>query len=103
MQVWLGQRGRACIGRTFGVIGRKQRVVTNGTFSSWEYVKSGVPQGSALGPVPFLLCVNDMPRVVRSSSIAMFGDDTKCFNRRVRRGWVHPSPPPRPHLTKKFR
>ena len=32
-----------------------------------------------LGPVLFLLYVNDMPRVVRSSSIAMFADDTKCF------------------------
>ena len=59
--------------------GRKQRVVINGTFSSWAYVKSGVPQGSVLGPVLFLLYVNDMPRVVRSSSIAMFADDTKCF------------------------
>ena len=59
--------------------GRKQRVVINGTLSSWAYVKSGVPQGSVLGPVLFLLYVNDMPRVVRSSSIAMFADDTKCF------------------------
>ena len=59
--------------------GRKQRVVINGTFSSWAYVKSGVPQGSVLGPVLFLLYVNDMPRVVRSSSIAMFADDMKCF------------------------
>ena len=32
-----------------------------------------------LGPVLFLLYVNDMPRVVQSSSIAMFADDTKCF------------------------
>ena len=39
----------------------------------------GCHRAQWLGPVLFLLYVNDMPRVVRGSSIAMFADDTKCF------------------------
>lgn len=58
---------------------RKQRVVVNGTYSAWTDVGSGVPQGSLLGPILFLLYVNDMPRVVENASLAMFADDSKCF------------------------
>ena len=58
---------------------RKQRVVINGSYSSWSEVKSGVIQGSILGPVLFLMFVNDMPEVLRSSNRAMFADDSKCF------------------------
>ena len=57
----------------------KQRVVVNGTYSAWTDVGSGVPQGSLLGPILFLLFVNDMPRVVENASLAMFADDSKCF------------------------
>ena len=58
---------------------RRQRVVINGTHSSWTRVGSGVPQGSILGPILFLLYINDMPEVVRDSLIVMFADDAKCF------------------------
>ena len=58
---------------------RKQRVVINGSYSSWSEVKSGVIQGSILGPVLFLMFGNDMPAVLRSSNVAMFADDSKCF------------------------
>ena len=54
-------------------------VEINGSFSSWAYVKSGVPQGSVLGPILFLIYVNDMPKTVQDSKIAMFADDTKCY------------------------
>lgn len=58
--------------------GRTQRVVLNGNVSKWINVTSGVPQGSVLGPVLFLVYTNDMPSVVKGP-ISMFADDTKQF------------------------
>lgn len=58
---------------------RHQRVVVEGEESDWSNVTSGVPQGSILGPLLFLLFINDMPNVVLSSSIALFADDSKVF------------------------
>ena len=59
--------------------GRQQRVTTLGATSSKKTVSSGVPQGSILGPILFLLYVNDLPDAVENSKVACFADDTKIF------------------------
>ena len=58
---------------------RSQSVTILGATSSLLPVTSGVPQGSILGPVLFLMYVNSLPDVVRSNQIAAFVDDTKVF------------------------
>ena len=58
---------------------RKQRVVINGSESDWDYIKSGVPQGSVLGPLLFLVYVNDLEQDI-ISSIRFFADDTSIFS-----------------------
>jgi hypothetical protein len=58
--------------------GRRQRVVVNGKLSSWTYILSGIPQGSVLGPILFVIFINDLPDVVSSTS-KIFADDTKLF------------------------
>ena len=58
---------------------RKQRVVLNGFKSSWSNVVSGVPQGSVLGPLLFLLYVNDLPECIENCKVAMFADDLKLY------------------------
>ena len=58
---------------------RKQRVVLNGSYSSYKTVESGVPQGSVLGPLLFLIYINDLERDVKSN-IKFFADDTMLFS-----------------------
>jgi hypothetical protein len=60
---------------------RQQRVTTLGATSSKKPVCSGVPKGSILGPILFLLYVNDLPDIVTNSTVACFADDTKIFRR----------------------
>merc|ERR1711867_265956 len=55
---------------------RKQKVVINGCDSSWANVTSGVPQGSVLGPLLFLIYINDIDQGVGGLS-PLFADDTK--------------------------
>ncbi len=73
--------------RTLGITGRlhdwlenylchrRQRVVINGVQSDWIYILAGVPQGSILGPLLFLVFVNDIVLDIRSD-IFLYADDT---------------------------
>jgi hypothetical protein len=60
--------------------GRTMRVMINGVGSAWYEVLSGVPQGSVIGPLLFLLFVQDLPDWVMVS-ILMFADDTKLWSK----------------------
>ena len=58
---------------------RYQRVSINNNLSHTLPVVSGVPQGSILGPVLFLIYMNDITSSTRHSQLLIYADDTKCF------------------------
>ena len=58
---------------------RKQSVLVNGAKSREETVKSGVPQGTVLGPLLFIIYINDITQVINHSSIKIFADDSKLI------------------------
>ena len=58
---------------------RQQRVVLNGQYSKWAPVLAGVPQGSILGPLLFLIYINDLPDNLESLA-KLFADDTSLFS-----------------------
>ena len=57
---------------------RQQKVVLKGQTSLWLNVSTSVPQGSVLGPLLFLIYINDLPDEI-TSSCKIFGDDTLFF------------------------
>ena len=58
---------------------RQQRVVINGQYSTWSNVTSGIPQGSVLGHLLFVIYINDLPDTVLSQ-VFLFADDTKMYH-----------------------
>ena len=71
-------------GRNYNLIrsfldNRYQRVVLNGQPSKWSLVEADVPQGSILGPLLFLVYINDLPQGLRCNA-KLFADDTSLFS-----------------------
>lgn len=60
--------------------GRKQRVRIRGNTSTWNDVKSGVPQGSVLGPILFIIYINDIVENLKSD-VYLYADDMKIYSR----------------------
>ena len=57
-------------------MGKKQRLAMNGRMSGWEDVSRGVAQGSVLGPLLFIIYINDLDSRLKSW-LSQFADDTK--------------------------
>ena len=59
--------------------GRQQRVVLEGAHSKWQNITAGVPQGSVLGPLLFLVYINDMVNDIQSEAF-LYADDSMLLD-----------------------
>ena len=75
----LGITGSLLVWLRGSLTNRLQKVIINGCYSKWLPVLSGVSQGSVLGPLLFLLYINDLHDVVSHSELSVFADDAALF------------------------
>ena len=75
---WYGIRGPILTWIKEFLAGRTQKVVLDGEESPSSPVISGVPQGSVLGPILFLVFINDLPDSLKSS-VGLFADDKIAY------------------------
>lgn len=61
------------------LMNRSQKAVIDGEVSQAVPVNSGVPRGSVLGPILFLVYINDLPQYVKHSQVRLFADDTILY------------------------
>ena len=76
---YLGIRGPILIWIQDYLTNRVQRTICNGKLSKLNNIKCGVPQGSILGPLFFLVYVNDLKDVLRSNNYQLYADDTVIY------------------------
>ena len=74
-----GIKGRLLSLLTDFLSNRSQRVALNGQYSEWKDIKAGVPQGSILGPLLFLIYINDLSSNLKST-VKLFADDVSLFS-----------------------
>ena len=74
-----GNRGCAFSWFKIYLTDREQFVTFNGVSSATKLILCGVPQGSILGPLLFLICINDLHTVCKNTFPILFADDTNLF------------------------
>ena len=61
------------------VTNREQRIFANATYSSFQTIAQGVPQGSVLGPLFYVVYANNLTNIIQNCEIAMYADDTVLY------------------------